>query len=83
MTVEGYSDRAAQQPLSETRAYAVRRVLSNNGLSAASISAKGFGDARPVGPAGEVENSRVEIVIGGDSIGTVPFWDHTYSLSSR
>jgi outer membrane protein OmpA-like peptidoglycan-associated protein len=82
VTVEGYSDRAAQQPLSETRAYAVRRVLSNNGLSAASITAKGFGDSRPLGPAGQVENSRVEIVVAGDAIGTVPFWDRTYPLSS-
>jgi flagellar motor protein MotB len=82
LTVEGYSDRGSRQELSEARAFAVRRVLANNGLSAASMTAKGFGDSRPLGPAGQPENSRVEIVIAGDPIGSLPFWDHTYSLSS-
>ena len=80
VAVEGYSDSAAKQPTSETRAYAVRRVLTNSGLAAASVTAAGLGDSRPLGPPGE-ENSRVEIVISGDAIGTVPFWDHTYSLT--
>jgi outer membrane protein OmpA-like peptidoglycan-associated protein len=79
--VEGYCDGAAKQAQSESRAYAVRRVLTNNGLTAASISASGLGDSRPLGPPGREENSRVEIVISGDPIGTVPFWDHTYSLT--
>ncbi len=78
--MEGYSDSAAKQATSETRAYAVRRVLTNSGLAAASVTAAGLGDSRPLGPPGE-ENSRVEIVISGDAIGTVPFWDHTYSLT--
>ena len=82
VNVEGYSDTAAKQPQSEQRAYAVRRSLSNSGLSAAYISAKGLGDSRPLGPAGEAENTRVEIVISGDPIGSLPFWDRTYSLSS-
>lgn len=81
VSVEGYSDRAAQQPQSEMRAFAVRRVLTNNGLSAASISAKGFGDSRPMGPAGGAENTRVEIVINGASLGRLPFWDQPYSLN--
>jgi outer membrane protein OmpA-like peptidoglycan-associated protein len=79
--VEGYSESAAKQSLSEARAGAVRRVLSNNGLAGSSISASGLGDSRPVGPPGQEENSRVEIVISGDPIGTLPFWDHTYSLT--
>jgi flagellar motor protein MotB len=83
VTVEGYADRASQQEVSETRAFAVRRVLTNNGLSAATIFARGMGDARPLGPAGDPENSRVEIVIAGDPIGTVPSWDRTYPLSSN
>ncbi len=82
VSVEGYSDTAARQPQSEQRAFAVRRVLASNGLFAASISAKGFGDSRPLGPAGQEENTRVEIVISGDPIGSLPFWDRTYSLSS-
>jgi flagellar motor protein MotB len=81
VSVEGYSDGAAKQALSENRASAVRRVLTNNGLPAAVVSSRGLGDSRPVGPPGQDENSRVEIVISGDPIGTVPFWDHTYSLT--
>jgi flagellar motor protein MotB len=80
VSVEGYSDGATKQAQSESRAYAVRRVMTNTGLAPASISASGLGDSRPLGPPGE-ENSRVEIVISGDPIGTVPFWDHTYSLT--
>jgi outer membrane protein OmpA-like peptidoglycan-associated protein len=80
-SVEGYSDGAAKQAVSESRAAAVRRVLTNNGVAASSVSASGLGDARPVGPPGQEENSRVEIVISGDPIGTLPFWDRTYSLT--
>ncbi len=79
--VEGYSDSASKQPQSEARAFTVRRVLANNGLPEASIGAQGLGDSRPLGPRGEVENSRVEIVISGTPIGSLPFWDRTYSLS--
>jgi flagellar motor protein MotB len=79
--VEGYSDSAARQVLSESRASAVRRVLTNTGLPASSVSASGLGDSRPIGPPGQPENSRVEIVVSGDPIGTLPFWDHTYSLA--
>jgi flagellar motor protein MotB len=81
ISVEGYSDSAAKQALSEGRAGAVRRVLTNNGLSAASVSSSGLGNSRPLGPAGQEENSRVEIVISGDAIGSLPFWDRTYSLA--
>jgi outer membrane protein OmpA-like peptidoglycan-associated protein len=82
VNVEGYSDTGAKQAQSEQRAYAVRRVLSSNGLSGTVITARGFGDTRPLGPAGDVTNTRVEIVISGDTIGSLPFWDRTYSLSS-
>jgi outer membrane protein OmpA-like peptidoglycan-associated protein len=81
VSVEGYSDGAGKQATSEGRATAVRRVLTNTGLAASSISAIGLGDSRPIGPPGQPENSRVEIVISGDPIGSLPFWDHTYSLS--
>jgi outer membrane protein OmpA-like peptidoglycan-associated protein len=83
VSVEGYSDGAAKQALSENRAGAVRRVLTNRGLPAAVVSSRGLGDSRPVGPQGQIENSRVEIVISGDAIGTLPFWDRTYSLTAR
>jgi flagellar motor protein MotB len=81
VSVEGYSDSAAKRMASEDRANAVRRVLMNTGLSAASVSASGLGDSRPLGSAGQEENSRVEIVISGDPIGRLPFWEHTYSLT--
>jgi outer membrane protein OmpA-like peptidoglycan-associated protein len=81
VSVESYSDSSLQQGLFERRAGAVRRVLTNNGLAGSSVSASGLGASRPVGPPGEEENSRVEIVISGDPIGTLPFWDHTYSLT--
>jgi outer membrane protein OmpA-like peptidoglycan-associated protein len=84
VSVEGYSDTAAKRLASEDRANAVRRILMNTGLSAASVSASGLGDSRPLGPAGQEENTRVEIVISGDPIiGRLPFWDHPYSLLSR
>lgn len=82
VSIEGYSDAGSKQPQSEARALAVRRVLMNSGLNAASVTAKGLGDSRPLGPAGEADNSRVEVVISGEPIGNVPFWDRTYSLSS-
>jgi hypothetical protein len=34
-------------------------------------------------PAGREQNRRVEIVISGEAIGTLPYWDRTYSLLPR
>jgi hypothetical protein len=43
-----------------------------------------LGDAHPFGPnstaTGREANRRVEIVISGDPIGDLPFWDHPYAL---
>jgi outer membrane protein OmpA-like peptidoglycan-associated protein len=82
--VEGYTDSGAG--LSQRRAEAVRSALVSHGLPAASVTAAGLGDSRPLAsketPQGREENSRVEIVISGSQIGTVPFWDRTYGLSS-
>ena len=47
-----------------------------------SISAVGYGNARPVAPAGAEQNRRVEVVIYGDRIGEKALWDHPYSLHS-
>jgi outer membrane protein OmpA-like peptidoglycan-associated protein len=81
--VEGYSDRSVG--LSQRRAEMVRATLLNNGLQSTAVSAVGLGDSRPLAskdtPQGREQNSRVEIVISGDPIGTLPFWDHTYSLT--
>jgi hypothetical protein len=79
VSVEGYSGNAATASLASERADAVRRLLVANG--ARSVSAAGLADSRPVGPSAR-ENSRVEIVITGDSIGNLPGWETPYSLFS-
>jgi outer membrane protein OmpA-like peptidoglycan-associated protein len=62
------------QTLSEQRANAVRDYLVQQGLDAASVTAKGFGTAMPVAsndtPKGRQQNRRVEIIISGEVIGT-------------
>jgi len=83
ISVEGYCDNASKTAESENRALAVRHVLINNGVPVAQVSARGFGNSRPLGPAGDPANSRVEIVVSGNQIGSLPFWDRTYSLSSN
>jgi hypothetical protein len=51
-------------------------------LSSNAISARGFGNSRPI-VAGGRSNQRVEIVISGEQIGNVALWDRTYSLVPR
>lgn len=82
LSVEGYCDNPSKTSESENRALAVRHVLINNGVPVAEVSARGLGSSRPLGPVGDVANSRVEIVVSGNPIGSLPFWDRTYSLSS-
>ena len=57
--------------LSSARADDVVRYLTANGVPAATISAQGFGEARPVAsndtPQGKAQNRRVEIVISAAS----------------
>jgi flagellar motor protein MotB len=83
--VEGNTDSSATEALSSQRAEAVRRVLIAQGLPAGSVTARGLGDTHPFGPnsttAGREANRRVEIVISGDPIGDMPFWDHRYALT--
>ncbi len=87
VSCEGYLAADNSEAMSRQRAEAVRSVLLGHGLSSAAVTAIGYGNSRPVGPnntpAEREENSRVEIVISGDSIGSVPFWDRTYSLTGR
>jgi outer membrane protein OmpA-like peptidoglycan-associated protein len=84
--VEGFSDEG-QREISERRAQEVRATLVGNGLPPISIQASGFGATRRLvsnaTPAGREQNRRVEIVVSGPSIGSMPLWDRTYSLSSR
>jgi len=84
--VEGHSDSANDASMSWRRAEAVREALIARGVAAGSVTSRGLGNTRPLmssaTAAGRAANERVEIVISGDSIGSLPFWDHTYPLKS-
>jgi flagellar motor protein MotB len=85
--VEGHTDSASTEPLSSRRAEAVRGILIGSGLPANAVTARGLGNTRLLhsnaSPGGRMENRRVEIVVSGDPIGTLPFWDRAYTLSMR
>lgn len=87
ISCEGHMSAAHSEAPSRQRAEAVRSALVASGAPAARISVAGYGNTRPLGPEaaadGRAQNSRVEVVIYGDPIGDVPFWDHTYPLSGR
>jgi outer membrane protein OmpA-like peptidoglycan-associated protein len=76
--VGGYTDNigsdAMNQTLSENRAGSVRDYLVQEGVAAASVSAKGFGNSLPVASnsdsSGRQQNRRVELVVSGDAIGS-------------
>jgi outer membrane protein OmpA-like peptidoglycan-associated protein len=67
-TIEGHTDSvglpANNQALSEARAAAVRDALQTRGVAADKLSAKGFGDTRPIAEntssAGRRQNRRIE-----------------------
>jgi outer membrane protein OmpA-like peptidoglycan-associated protein len=77
LEVDGHTDSvgddAYNQALSERRADAVREYLVQQGISASTIVARGFGEAQPVASndlaAGRQQNRRVELVVSGESIG--------------
>ena len=78
LDVEGHTDSVGgddyNQQLSEQRGDAVRNYLMQEGMAASSVTAKGFGETRPVASndtaSGRQQNRRVEIVISGEGIGT-------------
>ena len=78
LEVEGHTDSVGSddynQVLSERRANAVRDFLVQEGISPASITARGLGKSDPVASnttaAGRQMNRRVEMVVSGDIIGT-------------
>jgi outer membrane protein OmpA-like peptidoglycan-associated protein len=84
--VDGHMDTAGAtaEQASYRRAEAVRDVLARAGAASDSIAVRGLGNQRPLvsnsSPNGRTQNRRVEIVISGDCIGSVPYWDRTYSL---
>lgn len=75
--VGGYTDNvgsdAMNQRLSENRADSVRDYLVEQGVAAAEVTAKGFGNTDPVvsndDATGRQQNRRVELVVSGESIG--------------
>ena len=76
--IEGYTDDvgsdATNQTLSEKRAQSVRDFLMKQGIAESAITAKGLGETMPAAPNDSAENRaknrRVEIVVGGEAIGT-------------
>jgi outer membrane protein OmpA-like peptidoglycan-associated protein len=76
--VGGYTDNvggdAMNQKLSENRAGSVRDYLVHQGVTANSVTSKGYGNTLPVASndnsAGRQENRRVELVVSGDAIGS-------------
>ena len=78
LEVDGYTDSVGgdeyNQRLSEQRGGSVRDYLTQEGMDAGSVTAKGFGKTQPVASnataAGRQQNRRVEIVISGEVIGT-------------
>jgi outer membrane protein OmpA-like peptidoglycan-associated protein len=78
LDVEGYTDNVGgddyNQQLSEQRGEAVRGYLTDQGMAAGSVTARGFGKTQPVASNdtadGRQQNRRVEIVISGEVIGT-------------
>jgi outer membrane protein OmpA-like peptidoglycan-associated protein len=87
VSVEGYSDSAAKAGMSQERASAVRNALVRQGLNPSMVTSRNFGDERPMtsnsAPGGRMENRRVEVVISGDAIGTLPLWDRSYNVTMR
>lgn len=84
--VDGYNDAGKYESVSQGPATRVRDMLTAQGIRPASITVPEYGSERPItsnSSAGREQNRRVEIVISGDAIGTVPTWDRKYSLESK
>jgi outer membrane protein OmpA-like peptidoglycan-associated protein len=77
LSIEGNTDSvggdAYNQQLSENRAGSVRDYLGQQGIPAASMTARGFGKTQPVASndtaGGRQQNRRVELVVSGEVIG--------------
>ena len=77
LEVEGHTDSVGSedfnQVLSQQRAATVREYLIGQGLGADCITARGFGEDKPVAsndtPVGRQMNRRVELIVSGEVIG--------------
>jgi flagellar motor protein MotB len=69
------------------RANAVREALIADGMPAGAIEVRSMGDSRPIlsnrTAAGRQANRRVEIIISGDAIGSMAYWEHMNSIAPR
>jgi outer membrane protein OmpA-like peptidoglycan-associated protein len=85
IAVEGNCATAHDEATARRRAEEVRGTLIGDGLATAAVTSEGLGDSRPISSnataQGRADNSRVEIVISGEMLGTIPLWDRTYSLA--
>lgn len=83
LEVQGHSA-TPNAAATERDAERAKQMLIAAGVPAELISARGYGNAHPrtsnATATGRRQNERVEIVIAGDAIGTLPTWDRTYSL---
>jgi flagellar motor protein MotB len=84
--IEGNSD-TNDEASCHARAEAVRNALVRGGLSPSEVVARSLGDSRPIvsnsSAAGRERNRRVEIVVSGNPIGDMPYWDQSYSIRPR
>lgn len=77
LQIEGYTDSTGSdeinQKLSDNRARATQDFLVQQGVTAANVTATGYGKTNPVADngtaAGRAQNRRVEMVVSGPSIG--------------
>jgi flagellar motor protein MotB len=85
--VDGNSDSPDGDRVASERATMVREALVRGGLPPASVTARGLGSGKLLGPnrttAERAQNRRIEIVITGDQIGNLPYWDKTYSVMPK
>jgi len=83
--VEGDSDSSEGAEQAGQRASAVAAALERAGVPSSQVFSTSLGNSRPLvsntTPQGRMENRRVEIVISGDSIGNIPTWDRTYTVT--
>jgi outer membrane protein OmpA-like peptidoglycan-associated protein len=72
------------EQFSNERAAAVRDTMLRAGMLLRDVTSQGLGTSRPVAAptsaTGREQNRRVEIVVTGESIGTLAHWDRTYNV---
>ncbi|HKE28066.1 MAG TPA: OmpA family protein [Bryobacteraceae bacterium] len=87
--VEGNCDAPgnAGESMAYQRAETVRAALVQAGLPTSTVDARSLGSSRLIAsnasPNGREQNRRVEIVVVGSAIGSLPYWDKPYSLNPR